>query len=94
MDWLRRNTASGPGAEAREILAINSGITKPTAANWRYVGYKGGSEPGVLNMTLLLQSQAGAWYVLSASTNDTAEDVNLARFAGLINRAAELAAKQ
>jgi beta-lactamase class A len=94
MDWLCRNTASGPGAEAREILAINSGITKPTAANWRYVGYKGGSEPGVLNMTLLLQSQAGAWYVLSASTNDTAEDVNLARFAGLINRAAELAAKQ
>lgn len=92
MDWLRRNTAAGPGAEARAILSINPGIARPAAARWAYVGYKGGSEPGVMNMTLLLQAKDQAWYVITGSWNDTQAAVNEVRFAGLMSKAAELAA--
>ncbi len=92
MDWLRRNTENPKGADARAILSKNPGITPPAAAKWQWVGYKGGSEPGVMNMTLLLQARSGDWYVLTGSWNDPAQAVNEARFASLITRAAELAA--
>lgn len=92
MDWLRRNTASGPGAEARAILSINPGIARSAAERWQYVGYKGGSEPGVINMTLLLQGKDGVWFVITGSWNDTGAAVDEGRFAGLIGKAAELAA--
>lgn len=90
MDWLRRNTEGAKGADARAILSKNPGIPPAVATKWRYVGYKGGSEPGVMAMTLLLQAQNGDWYVLSASWNDPAQEVEQVRFAGLIGRAAEL----
>lgn len=92
MDWLRVHTESGPGAEARAILGINPGIPPASAAAWSYVGYKGGSEPGVLNMTLLLQGKDGMWFVLTASWNNPGAGVDLMRFAGLMSRAADIAA--
>lgn len=92
MDWIRRNTQSGAGAEARRILAINNGVGPAAAANWAYVGYKGGSEPGVISMTFLLQARNGGWYALSASRNDPAAAVDEGRFVALISRAVELAA--
>jgi beta-lactamase class A len=91
MDWLRRNTESGPAADARRILALNPGIPPQLAARYGYVGYKGGSEPGVMNMTLLLQSKAGGWRVLTASWLNTQARVDEGRFAMLVSRAAELA---
>jgi beta-lactamase class A len=55
MDWLRRQ-----GDEtSRAILAVNSGLG-PQAAGFAYVGYKGGSEPGVLSLTWLVRSRAGS----------------------------------
>jgi hypothetical protein len=92
MDWLRRNTEGPKGVEARAILSKNPGIAPPAAAKWQWVGYKGGSEPGVLNLTLLLQAKRGDWYVLTGSWNDPAQAVEEARFVALIARAAELAA--
>lgn len=94
MDWLRRSTEGPKGADARAILSKNPGITATAAAKWQWVGYKGGSEPGVMNMTLLLQAKAGDWYVLTAGWNDPAQAVSEARFASLITRAAELAAER
>ena len=92
MDWIRRNTETGPGAEARRILAMNPGVGPATAANWGYVGYKGGSEPGVISMSFLLQAKGGAWYALSASWNNSAAVVDEGRFIALMSRAVELAA--
>lgn len=92
MDWLRRNTEGPKGADARAVLSKNPGIAPPAAGKWQWVGYKGGSEPGVMNMTLLLQAKNGDWYVLTGSWNDPAQAVAEARFIGLIGRAAELAA--
>lgn len=92
MDWLRRNTEGPKGADARAVLSKSSGIPPAAAGKWQWVGYKGGSEPGVINMTLLLEAKTGDWYVLTASWNDPAQAVTDARFASLITRAAELAA--
>lgn len=92
MDWIRRNSASGGGAAARSILSVNPGITPQTAAAWNYVGYKGGSEPGVLNMTLLLEGKDKSWYVITGSWNNLEAEVNLGKFVGLIGRAAQLLA--
>lgn len=88
-DWLRRHTGSGPAADARAILAKNPGIG-PAAAAWHYVGYKGGSEPGVIAMSLLLESKAGEWYAVSAGWNDPANPLDEARFASLMTRLVEL----
>lgn len=93
MDWLRRHSESGPGAEARAILSVNPGIFPAAAQRFAFVGYKGGSEPGVMTMTLLLQTRAGQWRVISAAWNNPAAAVDETRFALLVNRAAELAAE-
>jgi len=92
MDWIRRNTGKGPGAEARRILAMNPGVGPAAAANWGYVGYKGGSEPGVIGMSFLLQAKDSRWYALSASWNNPATVVDEGRFIALMSRAVELAA--
>jgi hypothetical protein len=92
MDWLRRHTESGPAAEARAILAKNPGVGTGPAERWRYLGYKGGSETGVIAMTFLLHGKDSGWYALSASWNDPAAAVDDVRFAGLMARAVELAA--
>lgn len=93
MDWLRQHSESGPGAEARTILSINPGLPALTS-HYAYVAYKGGSEPGVINMTLLLRTKAGAWKVLTAGWNNPDAAVNETQFATLIGRAAELVADQ
>ena len=92
-DWIRRHTESGPGAEARVILGINPGIGRDVAQRFAYVGYKGGSEPGVLNLTLLLRTKAGQWRVLTAGWNDPAAPVDQNRLGALVSRAAELSAQ-
>jgi hypothetical protein len=39
---------------------------------WPYVGYKGGSEPGVLQLTWLLRRTDDRWFVLSMTLDDPA----------------------
>lgn len=82
MDWLRSNA----DPQALAILAINPGITPAAAARFAYVGYKGGSETGVMAMTFLLRRADGGWRAVSASWNDPAAPVDEARFADLVER--------
>lgn len=86
MDWLRARTEGEAGRRAtpaRAILAINPGVELDRKA-WTYVGYKGGGEPGVLNMTWLLQRRDGAWFAVSATWNDPARTVDTVELAGLM----------
>lgn len=92
MDWLRRNTEGMAGIEARKILSTNPGVSPDVQGKWQWIGYKGGSEPGVMNMTLLLQARNGDWYVVTGSWNDMQKAVDEGRFASLIGKAAELSA--
>ncbi len=79
MDWFR----SKNDKKALEILAINSGV--PMMKNeFDYIGYKGGSEPGVLNFTWLLRTKKGEHYALSMGWNNPADEgVELETFLGL-----------
>lgn len=50
------------------LMAINPGIAK--GEDWAYIAYKGGSEPGVLNFTTLLEGFCGHQYLVIATWND------------------------
>jgi beta-lactamase class A len=85
MDWLRVN-----GDEtARAILAINPGLPPQIQGSFAYVGYKGGSEPGVISLTWLVGTRTGDWFAVSGIWNDPAAPVDPARFAGLMARAVQ-----
>ena len=45
-----------------------------------------GSEPGVLNLTWLLQKKDGTWWILTVSDNDPAKDVPTAGIEVLAQR--------
>lgn len=79
--------------EARAIMAINPGIARDAAESWDYVGYKGGSEAGVISMSFLLRSKAGKWYAVTGSWNDVAAPVDNNKFIGLMGRLVEQLAK-
>ncbi len=103
MNWIRAQTENGGSAKsgngnngnngnaamARGILAINPGIALP-AEKWPYIGYKGGSEPGVLNLTWLLRGANGKWYAMSAGWNNSQATVDEGKFIGLVERATQL----
>jgi hypothetical protein len=86
MEWLRRNG----GSQALEILAINPGIGSGVAAQYDYLGYKGGSEIGVINMTFLVRTKAGGWHAVSGSWNNSKAPLDELKFVALMTRAVSL----
>jgi hypothetical protein len=76
--------------EARAILAINPGIPADAAARWPYLGYKGGSEPGVMAMNLLMRDAQGRAYVAAMAWNNDQAPVDEAAMVTLISRASAL----
>lgn len=64
--WTR---AQDPRTKAvLDMLSKNPGPALDKAV-WTYVGYKGGSEPGVLNTTYLLRRSDDRWFVVTAGFN-------------------------
>lgn len=86
MNWLRREGDD----TARAIMAINPGLGAEAARPFAYMGFKGGSEPGVINLTFLIRTNAGVWHVVTAGWNNPAAAVDEAKFVGLISRAVGL----
>jgi beta-lactamase class A len=86
LDWLRR---SGDRT-ALDLLAINPGLGPALAGEFRYFGFKGGSEPGVLNLSFLLESHSGRWIAVSATWNDESKALDEARFVALTSRLVSL----
>lgn len=87
LDWLRRH-----GGDALPIMAMNPGIAPADAKRWRYLGYKGGSEPGVIAMNFLIQARDSQWYAVSGSWNNPVARVDEPRFIALMTRALNLLA--
>jgi len=54
--------------QALPLMSLNPGVANPT--DWQKVAYKGGSEPGVLNLTTYLIAKNGKHYCLSATWNN------------------------
>lgn len=90
LDYLRRQASD----ETRAIMAINPGIGEASAQNWRYLGYKGGSETGVMSMNFLLTSRSGKDYAVAGHWNDRNSPVNEGDFVALITRLLSLLAQE
>lgn len=69
MAWLANVGTGSKLAPVLDILAINPGVPLD-AKIWTYIGYKGGSEPGVLNLTWLLKHVSGRMFVVTGTLND------------------------
>ena len=76
---------------ARMILSVNPSLPAELTQRWSYTGYKGGSEPGVLNLTWLLRDKAGQWHVLTMGWNDPDQPLENARLELLAQRLLRLA---
>ncbi|MGB7374642.1 serine hydrolase [Pontixanthobacter sp.] len=76
---------------ARDILTVTKSLPQMRIDEWDYVGYKGGSEPGVFNLTWLLRDKGGEWHVLTLSWNNKQEDVDKTALSLLASRMIALA---
>ncbi|MXP46660.1 serine hydrolase [Altererythrobacter luteolus] len=76
---------------ARKILSVNPSLPAELTQSWSYAGYKGGSEPGVLNLTWLLRDKAGQWHMLTMGWNDPNQPLENARLELLAQRLLRLA---
>ncbi len=65
------------------LTQINPGVAR--REDWRQVAFKGGSEPGVLNLTTYLIDKQDNTYCVSATWNDT-KALEETRFFGLYRR--------
>ncbi|MGB5078145.1 MAG: serine hydrolase [Sphingorhabdus sp.] len=83
---LVNNIRSTGNPTALEVMGVNKGIAPTAAAKWKYLGYKGGSEPGVISMTILAQSAKGDWYTITGSWNNPSALVDNDVFAALMTR--------
>jgi hypothetical protein len=81
LDWIRQ---SGDRT-ALDILAIEPGLAGE-ARDYAYLGYKGGSEPGVIAMAFLARRKDGSWVAAAGAWNDPSAPVDAARFAALMGR--------
>lgn len=89
LDTLRRQN----DATALAILGVAPHLGDAPRGGWDYVGYKGGSEPGVLNLSWLLRAEKGGSYVVTASWNDPHAALDNARLELLATRLVGLAQK-
>ncbi|WP_141395868.1 serine hydrolase [Sphingomonas spermidinifaciens] len=82
LDWLSRKGD-------RTTLAILA-TARADRHGLAYVGYKGGSEPGVLSLNHLARDAAGKWYVVAASQHRNDGAVEPSALANLAARALDL----
>jgi hypothetical protein len=85
-DRLRKTA----GPEALAIMGVSPGVDALTAARFDYVGFKGGSEAGVISLNYLLRDKRGRWFAVTGAWNNPSKDVNSPRFNGLMVRALAL----
>jgi beta-lactamase class A len=86
LNWLRLNG----GKDALAILAVNPGVSEADTERFAYLGYKGGSETGVIAMNFLVRAKSGNWYTVTGSWNNPAAPVDDKKFAALMSRALRL----
>lgn len=80
LDWLRRNG----GDTSLQILAVNPGV--PGADRFDYLGFKGGSEPGVVFGSWLVKTRQGNWYAVTGGWTRPDAPVDERTFALLASR--------
>ncbi len=85
MFWL----ADRKSPEIRQVLSKSVpfiGDVGQNSNHWAYAGYKGGSEPGVISMTFLLESNKGSRGCLAVSWNNANSPVSEYRFMDVVRK--------
>jgi hypothetical protein len=77
LDWIRRHAGGRRGAPVLDALSLNPGACWHPDS-WRYVGYKGGYETGVMSNVWLLQRQDERWFAFAAIINDSRREIDSA----------------
>ena len=90
MSHLRDQSMQPATAAVADVLSANPGLG--FGADWSFIGFKGGSEPGVLNFTWLLERADGHWFFLTFGLQDTGVPVDDAEPIHLALGAAQLLA--
>ncbi|MBU2339693.1 MAG: serine hydrolase [Alphaproteobacteria bacterium] len=83
---LMRRLAASADDTARQIMAVNTALGDGARADWSYVGFKGGSEPGVRNLSWLLRDETGAWHMLALGWNDPEAETDTAALLAIAQR--------
>jgi hypothetical protein len=65
-------------------MAINNAGVPLDPAEWPYIGFKGGSEPGVLFLSFLLQNAQGDWYSVSVGGSDNERLQDAGPYIGIV----------
>ena len=86
LDSLRRRD----DPRVLEILGIAPNLSPALDSRFAYVGYKGGSETGVINLSWLLRDKTGGWSAVTATWNDPEAALDDDRFASLAQRLVRL----
>jgi hypothetical protein len=74
-------------------LSINPGVPLDREV-WAGFAYKGGSEPGVMNMTYWLLRQDGKQFALSVFANDPNTNFEQAPMVAIVERAIGMLSKE
>lgn len=86
MSHLKDLAATETGQPVFEILSVNP-VLDLGDTMWPYIGFKGGSEPGVYNFTWLLKRHDDRWFVFSTSVTDRTAAIELAPLISLLDAA-------
>ncbi len=89
---LRRLEQHPRNEPMRELMRRNPGL-KLDRSIWKQIAYKGGAEPGVLNMTWLLQREDDRWYILTIGWNNPERPLEERPFIALARRGINLLEK-
>lgn len=89
LDYLHQHALP----QTKQIMAINPGIGFSAARDYRYMGFKGGSNIGVLSLNFLVQKHDGQWLAVCAQWNDPANALEESQFIRLVTRAMTLMAQ-
>lgn len=87
LDRLRQQPDPAP----LSILAVNPGTDANTRARFAYLGFKGGSEPGVITLNYLVRRNDGRWLAIAGNWHRSDAGVDTLTFSSLMNRALALA---
>lgn len=75
-DMCRLLVELAKSSEVKDILAINPGVPDDTG-RWSYIGFKGGSEPGVVASAWLLEDADGRTFTVTGGiTSDGTESAD------------------
>ena len=79
-----QNASKPAYAGALEAMSINSGGLKLDKEAWPYVGFKGGSEPGVLYLSYLVRHKDGRWLSVNLGMADEQKAVDESKIPAIV----------